>query len=108
MSDLNMPMTTQLPNRALPTPGSKEARTARSDRRIHEIGQQFEAVFINTMLDQMQAGDQTPEVGGGGQAEHMYRSMLNEQIANQVSKRGGLGIAQHIETQLKRYQENAK
>ena len=62
-------------------------------------------MFIHQMLELMSQGVKTPEVMGGGSAEGIYRSMMNEKIAAEVSRGGGLGVAEAIENQVKRYEE---
>ena len=58
--------------------------------------QEFEAVFLNTMLEGMFAGIKTDGPFGGGSAETTYRSMLITQFAEEISKNGGLGISDEM------------
>jgi Rod binding domain-containing protein len=61
--------------------------------------QQFEAQVISTFIEQMM-----PEASannfGSGTAGGVWRSMLSEQIANQVAKAGGLGIREKVESAI--------
>lgn len=61
--------------------------------------QQFEAQVISTFIEQM-----LPEASinnfGSGTAGGVWRSMLSEQIANQIAKAGGLGIRQKVEAAI--------
>jgi Rod binding domain-containing protein len=61
--------------------------------------QQFEAQVISTFIEQMM-----PEASatnfGSGTAGGVWRSMLSEQIANQVAKAGGLGIREKVEAAI--------
>ncbi len=61
--------------------------------------QQFEAQVISTFIEQMM-----PEASannfGSGTAGGVWRSMMSEQIANQVAKAGGLGIRQKVEAAI--------
>ncbi len=70
--------------------------------------QEFEAVFLNTMLEGMFAGIKTDGPFGGGSAETTYRSMLITQFAEQISKNGGLGISDQITRDLIALQEGAR
>ena len=62
-----------------------------------QTAQEFESVFLNTMLSQMFSGlgKETP-FGGGSQAEDTYRSMLTETYADEMSASGGIGLADHV------------
>jgi flagellar protein FlgJ len=61
--------------------------------------QQFEAQVISTFIEQMM-----PEASannfGSGTAGGVWRSMLSEQIANQVAKAGVLGIREKVEAAI--------
>lgn len=91
------PLIKQTPQPQLKAPAGQVKETAR----------QFEAFFIHQMLEHMSEGIESPEVYGGGSAENIFRSMLNEKIADEVSHNSNLGIAETIEKQIQRYQDNA-
>lgn len=61
--------------------------------------QQFEAQVISTFIEQMM-----PEASannfGSGTAGGVWRSMLSEQIANQIAKAGGLGLREKVEAAI--------
>ena len=90
---------------ALPVQQLAEKQPSTAGRNAKQIGQDFEALFVTQMLELMSQGVETPEVMGGGSAEGIYRSMMNEKIANEIAKSGGLGVAEAIENQVKRYAE---
>jgi flagellar protein FlgJ len=64
-----------------------------------KTAQQFEAQVISTFIEQMM-----PEASannfGSGTAGGVWRSMLSEQIANQIAKAGGLGIREKVEAAI--------
>ena len=64
----------------------------------------FEAVFLNTLFQQMFTG-----VGkgpfSGGPAAGVWRSMLTDQYARSFAKAGGIGIADHVQRALLAQQE---
>lgn len=66
--------------------------------------QEFEAVFLNTMFQQM-----FESIGkgpfGGGSAAGVWRTMLTDEYAKTFSKAGGLGIADHVQRALMAQQE---
>jgi flagellar protein FlgJ len=61
--------------------------------------QQFEAQVISTFIEQMMP-ESSANNFGSGTAGNVWRSMMSEQIANQVAKAGGLGIRQKVEAAI--------
>lgn len=75
----------------------------RTDREagIREAAQQFEALFLQMMLKSMR--DTTEQDGLlDSDATRFFTGMLDEQLAKNLSKQGGLGLAKMLETQLGR------
>ena len=64
----------------------------------------FEAMFINTMFQQMSAGIDGDGPFGGSGALKVWRSFLTNQYAQQFAKTGGLGIASHVYSELLKHQ----
>ncbi|HUZ33830.1 MAG TPA: rod-binding protein [Xanthobacteraceae bacterium] len=58
--------------------------------------QQFEAMFLNTMFQQMYTGMDGDGPFGGSGALKIWRSMLTDQYATSFAKNGGIGIASHV------------
>ena len=81
-------------------PGSA-ASTAEKARAAAE---DFEAVFLNSMMQQMFNG-----VGegpfGGGPAAGVWRSFLTDEYAKTFARSGGIGIADHVQRALLAQQE---
>lgn len=88
------------------TVGQTAASTAELLKRgkIRETAQKFEASFLSVMMQSMTAGMKTPEVGGGGAGEDMFKSLLAEEMAKQVSKSGGIGVAAAIQKEMLKMQ----
>ena len=57
--------------------------------------QKFEAVLLTNFVESMLPKDD--ELYGDKQSAGVYRSMLAEQFANQISRAGGIGIAKAVE-----------
>jgi flagellar protein FlgJ len=91
---------------ALDIVGQTAASTAELLKRgkIRETAQKFEASFLSVMMQSMTAGMKTPEVGGGGAGEDMFKSLLAEEMAKQVSKAGGIGVAAAIQKEMLKMQ----
>lgn len=113
-------MDTALPLPSLPTPrmpalaeraaqggkGLGESTVDPAKRaQIRKAADDFENVFVSQMLGHMFDGMEVDETFGGGHGEEMFRSMLTEQYAKQVNRRGGFGIADQVYRELLRAQE---
>jgi Rod binding domain-containing protein len=66
--------------------------------------QDFEAVFLNTMFQQMFAGVGNGPFSGGHGAQ-VWRSFLTDEYAKSFVKAGGVGIAPQVERELLAQQE---
>jgi Rod binding domain-containing protein len=67
-------------------------------------GEDFEAVFLNTMFQQMFAGVGNGPFSGGHGAQ-IWRSFLTDEYAKSFVKAGGVGIAPQVERELLAQQE---
>ncbi|MDA1133278.1 MAG: rod-binding protein [Proteobacteria bacterium] len=75
--------------------------------KAREAAEQFEAVFLAQILDTMFEGVSTEPPFGGGAGEGIFRSLMNAEIADDIAKSGGVGIADSIYRELLRLQEVA-
>ncbi|MFN3165176.1 MAG: rod-binding protein [Pseudohongiellaceae bacterium] len=87
-------------------------RQASSDpqQAAREVAQQFESIFVGMMVKSMR--DTLPEdsLFGSHQME-AYQEMFDNQLAVDLSRKGGLGLADIIERQItasSMYQANAE
>lgn len=67
--------------------------------------QEFEALFLAQVLNQMFAGVRTDGPFGGGVAEGIYRNMLNEEYAKIIGRVGGVGVADAVYREILKLQE---
>ena len=69
-----------------------------------EAAKHFEGMFLstllNTMFSKVDAG-----IFGGGPSESIYRSMFVDEVAKSVAQGGGVGIAEHIYSEILKTQE---
>jgi peptidoglycan hydrolase FlgJ len=56
----------------------------------------FEAMFLNSMFQQMTTSADGDGPFGGSGALKIWRSMLTDQYAKNFAKSGGIGIAHHV------------
>jgi Rod binding domain-containing protein len=76
--------------------------------RSKKVGKDFEAFFLYQVLELMQPelNRENPLYGGAG--EEMFRHILNEHIAAEMSERGGIGIRESVEDQIAKYRKAAQ
>lgn len=79
----------------------------KSDEKIPETYRKFEASVLSTMLQNMMPKE-SEEVYGKGSAGDFWKSMMAEQMADAVSKRGGIGIAEQAYNQAVQKMRNAE
>ncbi len=73
-----------------------------------KAAEEFEAVFLTTMLEGMFTGLNAEAPFGGGSSEKTYRSLLVTEYAKQISQNGGLGLSDQITRDLIALQEGAQ
>lgn len=76
-----------------------------ADRQALDAARQFETMMIADSLKSMvgDSGLGNPDgIGGGGNAERLFHSLLLEQYAEQMSQAGGLGIAKRVYSDIVR------
>ena len=86
-----------------PTPASSAAELAKRGQ-IKQTARDFEASFLSIMMQQMFAGLKTDGPFGGGAGEEMFRSVLTDAMAKQMSRAGGIGIAPTVEREMLKLQ----
>jgi peptidoglycan hydrolase FlgJ len=64
----------------------------------------FEAMFLNSMFQQMSVGVDGDGPFGGSGALKIWRSFLTDQYAKSFARAGGVGIADHVYQELLRHQ----
>jgi Rod binding domain-containing protein len=67
--------------------------------------QDFEAVFIHSMFENMTTGIDGEGPFGGGPAAGVWRSFLTQEYAKSFAKAGGIGLAAHVYDSLMAHQE---
>lgn len=69
---------------------------------VQKVSRHFESLFVNHMIGEMRKtvtnGGLIPE----GQAERIYRGLLDQQYAEQISETGNVGLSQLISDYLLR------
>lgn len=81
--------------------GTKSLEAAR------DAAVEFEAMFLTQMVEQMFTDIPSDGYFGGGQGEKMFRSMLAQEYGQEMSKKGGIGIADMVQKEILKLQEEA-
>jgi peptidoglycan hydrolase FlgJ len=84
---------------------SGQVSSNQSQGKIREAADQFEAMFLAQVLNSMTSGLEVDGLFGGGPAENIYRSMMNDQYAKSISRQGGVGIADVVYREMLALQE---
>jgi len=74
--------------------------------RARKVAEDFEAFFVSSMLESMFAGIKTDGYFGGGHGEDVFRSMLLQEYGKTIAQRGGIGIADNVQREMLRLQED--
>ena len=80
----------------------------RTDAKLKANAQDFEAVFLETLVDRMYGslGKDGP-LGGEGAGGEVWRSMLSQQHAKTLARSGGGGLAASVYDELVKIQARA-
>ena len=74
--------------------------------KIRDAAIDFEAVFLNEMLKPMFEGMGVEDPAfGGSREEAIFNSMMVDEVSKKLSTTGGIGIAEHVEKELLKLQE---
>lgn len=85
----------------------KTAAAADREESTREVAEHFEALFIQMMLKSMRDASLGDDILGGKQSK-FYRDMYDQQIALNMSKSGGIGLADMMVKQLSAIPESAQ
>ena len=92
------------PNATAALAGKATAAASDKAAKAKAAGEDFEAVFLNSMFQQMFAGvGQGPFSGGNG--ANIWRSFLTDEYSKSFVKAGGVGIAPIVQRELLAQQE---
>ena len=84
----------------VPISASEQAKRAA----IKKTAQDFEASYLSTALNTMFEGVTISEPFGGGEGEQAFKSFLNEAMAKQIVKAGGIGVAASVQREMLKMQ----
>ena len=77
-----------------------------TNEKARQASEEFEAVYLNTMLSQMFTAVDGDGPFGGGKALGVWRSFLTDEYSKSFAKTGGIGIASEVYRALMSQQED--
>ncbi len=84
------------------------AAARHTNARAWTTAQDFESTFVSTMFQTMFQGIKTDGPFGGGQGEETFRSLLVDQYGREMTRAGGIGIADKIYGEILKMQEHGQ
>jgi flagellar protein FlgJ len=76
-----------------PTSKAGDRQGAEPQKPLKSACRDFESLFVNYLLKQMRRTVPQDGLFGAGQAEQMYTSMMDSEVAKEISRQRGLGLA---------------
>jgi Rod binding domain-containing protein len=101
-ASISSPALSQTANAMMLT--NKDAKAALNAAKAKQSSQDFEQVFVNQMFQHMFNGVGEGAFSGGPGA-HVWRSFMVDEYSKSFVKKGGIGLAPHIERELLAQQE---
>ena len=75
---------------------------AREDKKLKDVCQQYEALFLNQLLSNMRKSIPKSDIMGDRKNEEMFQSVMDEEIAKNWSQTGSVGLANLLYQQMKK------
>lgn len=100
------PVVNPLGGRAVAAAASGEPGVAdtATRKRAKDVADQFESQFLSQMIGQMFEGVSTDGAFGGGFGEQMWRSMMTDAMAKQMTHTGGVGVSGAVQREILKMQ----
>ena len=87
------------------TQNNRQQATTAFEKKARDTAETFEAVFLSQILKSMSIGLKSDGPFGGGHSEEIFQDVLNEEIATQISRNGGIGLSDSIYREILKSQE---
>ncbi|BDU50228.1 rod-binding protein [Haliovirga abyssi] len=85
----------------LTMPNKIDVPKTKQEKALKKTTEEFESIFLKMMMDEMdKTVDRKNSMFYGGNAEDVFRGMLNQKRADSWSKSGGVGLAKVMYEQL--------
>ena len=81
--------------------GGTPAPAPQTDAKLRKAAEDFTAVALNEMLKPIfDTSDSSDGLFGGGAGERAFRPMMVNEVAKQIARGGGLGLAEPVYQQM--------
>jgi flagellar protein FlgJ len=94
------------------TSPNKLAPKEKNDTQLKEACAELESLFIHHLLKEMRATIPKSGFLNGGNAEEIYTSLLDSQLAKELASKGGLGLSSmlvdNLVNEMKQYGADTK
>lgn len=85
---------------SVPSAKADDDQGAVRQKALKNACRDFESLFVNYMLKQMRQTVPQDGLFGAGQAAKMYTSMMDSEVAKEISRQRGLGLAPMMYQQM--------
>lgn len=85
--------------------GAATVPANREDAKLRKACQGFEALLVQQMLSAMRQTVEKSDVFGSREKEDVFQGMLDQQMADEISRTGTMGIADMLYAQLSKINE---
>lgn len=85
--------------------GARGPGKAANEVEARKVAEEFEAMFLSQLIEQMMGDSTESETFGGGPGEAAFKGLLNEEYAKVMAKAGGIGLADNLTREILRLQE---
>lgn len=82
------------------TKPTAQDKKSQQDTELNKACRDFESIFVNYMMKQMRQTVMKQEVMGTSRSEELYTSMLDSEVAKNVSQARGIGLADVLYKQM--------
>ncbi len=76
-----------------------------SDDQIDKVSKDFESMFISQMLEPMFGDSEGTDAFGSSESSDVYKGLLMDEYGKQISRSGGIGVADFVKKELLKLQE---
>lgn len=78
-------------------------RKSTSQEALQDAAEQFEAIFLYQLMEQMRRTVPETDLLGDRRAENIFQSMLDQEMAGTFAQNQSVGLAKMIYEQMSRY-----
>jgi flagellar protein FlgJ len=101
-------LSTKIESVKKPFTSEKRISFDRNDPQLRKACSELESLFIAYLLKEMRTTIPKSDFINGGRAEEIYTSMLDSEMARDLSAKGGIGLSSILLDQLGRRQESVE